>query len=76
MLIVSLAMATRRWTVVLDADEELLPESVHLLRSLRTVPADVTAVNLQILNQIDDLSGAGTLSHNLPRVFPTNPRIR
>jgi tetratricopeptide (TPR) repeat protein len=73
---VSLAMATRRWTVVLDADEELLPESVHLLRSLRTVPADTTAVNLQILNQIDDLSGAGTLSHNLPRVFPTNPRIR
>jgi glycosyltransferase involved in cell wall biosynthesis/Flp pilus assembly protein TadD len=72
----SLKMATRRWTIVLDADEELMPESVHLLRSLRTVPAGVTSVYLQIVNQIDDLSGGGTLSHNLPRIFPTNPRIR
>jgi tetratricopeptide (TPR) repeat protein len=72
----SLKMATRRWTLVLDADEELMPESVHLLRSLRTVPADLTTVYLRIVNQVDDYSGAGTLSHNLPRVFPTNPRIR
>jgi len=73
---VSLAMATRRWTIVLDADEELMPESVHLLRSLRTVPADITSIYLRIVNQVDDLSGGGTLSHNLPRIFPTNPRIR
>ena len=72
----SLAMATRRWTLVLDADEELMPESVHLLRSLRTVPAGLTSVYMQIVNQVDDLSGNGTLSHNLPRIFPTNPRIR
>src|SRR5580658_10063032 len=35
----ALAMATRRWTLVLDGDEELQRESVELMRSMRTVPA-------------------------------------
>src|SRR5665213_2192512 len=72
----ALEMATRRWTIVLDADEELAPDSVQLLRSLRTVPAATTSVYLQIVNHTDDYTGRGTLTHNLPRIFPTSPRIR
>jgi glycosyltransferase involved in cell wall biosynthesis len=72
----ALAMATRRWTIVLDADEELAPDSVQLVRSLRTVPADTTSVYIRIVNHTDDYTGRGTLTHNLPRIFPTNPRIR
>lgn len=72
----SLKMATLRWTLVLDADEEIMPESVHLLRSLRSVPAALTSIYMRIVNQVDDATGAATLSHNLPRLFPTNPRIR
>jgi glycosyltransferase involved in cell wall biosynthesis len=73
----SLNLATRRWTLVLDADEEVSPESLGLLRALRETPADLTAVYLQIRNLVDDESGMGsTMSHILPRIFPTSPRIR
>ena len=73
----ALQLATRRWTFVLDADEELAPESVSLLRALRETPAHQTAVYVQIQNVIDDESGAGsTMTHILPRIFPTTPRMR
>jgi glycosyltransferase involved in cell wall biosynthesis len=73
----SLALATRRWTLVLDADEELAAESITLLRALRETPADLTAVYVQIQNAVDDETGAGsTMTHILPRIFPTTPRIR
>jgi tetratricopeptide (TPR) repeat protein len=73
----SLALATRRWTLVLDADEELAAESLSLLRALRETPADLTAVYVQIQNAVDDETGAGsTMTHILPRIFPTTPRIR
>jgi glycosyltransferase involved in cell wall biosynthesis/Flp pilus assembly protein TadD len=73
----SLALATRRWTLVLDADEELAPESLALLRALRETPAGVTGVYVQIQNLVDDVSGAAsTMTHILPRLFPTTPRIR
>jgi predicted Zn-dependent protease len=73
----SLAMATRRWTLVLDADEEIAREAVPLLRALGSAPADLTAVYVQIRNLVDDESGAGsTMTHILPRIFPNTPRIR
>jgi glycosyltransferase involved in cell wall biosynthesis/Tfp pilus assembly protein PilF len=73
----SLALATRRWTLVLDADEELAPDSLALLRALRETPADLTGVYVQIQNLVDDASGAAsTMTHILPRLFPTTPRIR
>jgi glycosyltransferase involved in cell wall biosynthesis/predicted Zn-dependent protease len=72
----ALAMATRRWTLVLDADEELERESVGLLRSLRTTPAALTAVYINIVNLISDATGDGTMSHRLIRIFPTNPVLR
>ncbi len=72
----ALGMATKRWTFVLDADEELEKESIALLRSLRTVPAGLASVYISIVNAIDDSAGAGTMSHRLIRVFPTNPKLR
>ena len=72
----ALRMATRRWTLVLDADEELAPESLPMLRALRETPADLTVVYLKIENMVDDEAGASTMSHILPRIMPTNPRIR
>jgi tetratricopeptide (TPR) repeat protein len=73
----SLAMAARRWTLVLDADEEITPDSLALLRALRETPADATGVYVQIQNLVDDASGAAsTMTHILPRLFPTTPRIR
>jgi glycosyltransferase involved in cell wall biosynthesis len=73
----SLKLATKRWTLVLDADEEIVPESLPLLRALRETPADLTGVYVQIQNEVDDVSGAAsTMTHMLPRIFPTTPRIR
>ena len=72
----SLAMATRRWTLVLDADEELAAESAALMRALRTTPAATTCIYMNIVNHVDDSSGKGTMSHRLVRCFPTNPTIQ
>ena len=72
----ALDMATRRWTLVLDADEEIAREAVPTLRALGATPADTTAVYCQIENLIEDEAGAATMSHFLPRLFPTTPRIR
>jgi glycosyltransferase involved in cell wall biosynthesis len=73
----SLALATRRWTLVLDADEEIASESLALLRALRETPAGLTGVYLRIQNLVDDASGAAsTMTHVLARIFPTSPRIR
>jgi glycosyltransferase involved in cell wall biosynthesis len=72
----SLAMATRRWTLVLDADEEIAAESLPLLRALRETPAALTGVYTRIQNVVDDLSGAATMTHVLARLFPTTTRIR
>jgi tetratricopeptide (TPR) repeat protein len=73
----ALALATKRWTLVLDADEEITPESLPLLRALRETPAEYNAVYVQIQNLVDDESGQGsTMTHILPRIFPTSPRIR
>ncbi len=67
----AIAMATRRWTFVLDADEELERESRSLVNSLRTTPATSTSVYINIVNLISDPSGMGTMSHRLIRIFPT-----
>jgi tetratricopeptide (TPR) repeat protein len=72
----ALAMATRRWTLVLDADEELERESIGLLKSLRTTPAGLASVYINIVNLISDATGAGTMSHRLIRIFPSNPLLR
>ncbi|MDQ2871543.1 MAG: glycosyltransferase [Candidatus Eremiobacteraeota bacterium] len=72
----SLAMATRRWILQLDADEELIAESVQALLSLKTVPAHLTALWIRCSNRSDQYHGTGNLSHAITRIFPNHERVR
>ena len=72
----AIEMATKRWIIVLDADEELTSDSGPLLHALGTTPAGTTPVYLKILNLVDDQSGMGTMTHLLPRIYPNTTRIR
>ena len=72
----SLDMATKRWILQLDADEELLPESADALAQLRTAPAHLEGVWLRCINVTDRYRGGGNMSHAILRIFPNNPRIR
>lgn len=72
----ALAMATRRWIIMLDADEELIAESKPALRELRTKSAHHTGGWIRCYNKSDDYAGTGAMSHVLVRVFPNDERIR
>ncbi len=72
----SLAMATGRWVLVLDADETITPESRRFLQSLRTEEPGDKALFVRIINDVEDEAGTATFSHFLPRIFPVSPRIR
>jgi GT2 family glycosyltransferase/tetratricopeptide (TPR) repeat protein len=72
----SLAMATRRWILQLDADEELSAESVDALRQIKNAPAHLTAMLVRCKNLSDGKSASGTVSHLITRIFPNHPRIR
>lgn len=72
----SLELATKRWILALDADEELTPESKAALVTLKTVPAYRQAVWVRFLNQSDDYKGTGAMSHALIRIFPNDSSIR
>ena len=72
----ALAMATRRWIVVLDADEVIRPESAETLRTLRALPTALTGLWVRCFNVVDDYKGTGASSHAIARVFPNTPRIR
>jgi len=71
-----LAMATKRWVLVLDGDEEIAPESRRQLLDLRTTPAYLTVVYCRIHNDTNEYGANSMMSHSLPRIFPTTPRIR
>jgi tetratricopeptide (TPR) repeat protein len=72
----ALALATKRWILVLDADEELDAPSRDVVRSLRTVPACLSGLWIRCKNLSDDYKGSGASSHSLVRFFPNNGRIR
>jgi len=72
----ALAMATKRWVLVLDGDEEIAPESRRQLLDLRTTPAYMTVVYCRIHNDTNEYGATATMSHSLPRIFPATPRIR
>lgn len=72
----SLAMATKRWILQLDADEELLSESAGDLRLLKSVPAHLTALLVRCRNASDSRNTGGTVSHAITRIFPNDSRIR
>ena len=72
----ALAMATRRWIIMLDADEVLRPVSIAPLRALREVPAHTTGVWLRCYSASDDYKGSGHMSNAIVRIFPNTPRVR
>ncbi|GAC1390890.1 MAG: hypothetical protein NVSMB31_08050 [Vulcanimicrobiaceae bacterium] len=72
----AISMATRRWVLMLDADEELSPESRDSVKRIGALPAGLTALYVTCDNLSDDYKGTGSLSHLIARIFPNNPRIR
>jgi tetratricopeptide (TPR) repeat protein len=72
----SLELATKRWILFMDADEELTPESRPALLALKNVPAYEYALYTRIINKTDDYRGSGDVSHHVIRVFPNDERIR
>lgn len=72
----ALEMASRRWVLVLDADEMLLPKSREALLDLRVRPAHLTGLWIRCHNQSDDYKGTGSMSNAIVRVFPRHERLR
>lgn len=72
----ALAMATKRWVLQLDADEELREESRGVLRLIGLAPAHQTALLVRCTNIMDDAQKNGTISHAVTRIFPNHHSIR
>lgn len=72
----AISMATKRWIIMLDADEELKADSKPALRQLKAAAAGHVGIWIRCYNQSDDYGGTGAMSHALVRVFPNNERIR
>ena len=75
-----LAMATYRWIMVQDADEELDPECIMMLHALKNAPAHKVGAYIRCLNlsnsveEVDLLANA--MAHSIIRIFPNDPTIR
>ncbi|GAC1656286.1 MAG: hypothetical protein NVS9B12_07920 [Vulcanimicrobiaceae bacterium] len=72
----AVAMATKRWILMLDADEELAPASRDEILALKNVPASTTALYVRCHNLSNDYKGTGSLSHLIIRIFPNHPKVR
>lgn len=72
----AISMATKRWVFMLDADEELAPESKSSIKMIGALPAGITALYVTCDNLSDDYKGTGSLSHLIARIFPNHPQIR
>lgn len=73
----ALAMATKRWILQLDADEELLPESEPAIHALKNTPAHLKGLFIRCSNRSNQYRGAGGgVSHLTVRIFPNHARIR
>lgn len=72
----ALAMATREWVFVLDADERLAPASAAALGAIASERAALRGKWIACRNLTDDVKGSGAMTNALVRVFPNDPRIR
>jgi tetratricopeptide (TPR) repeat protein len=72
----ALALATRRWIFVLDADERLVPESRDALRAIGASPARGRGCWIACRNLADDFKGSGAMTNAIVRLFPNDPQIR
>jgi tetratricopeptide (TPR) repeat protein len=72
----ALAMATRRWILVLDADERLSPRSRDIVSALGAQPSHLTGFWVRVYNFTEDYKGTGAMSNVLVRLFPNDARLR
>lgn len=70
----SLSYARRDWIFIIDADEELLPESGPLLRKAVANAGDADALTVNIISIYDQ--GRKTARHNFERIFRNREGIR
>jgi Glycosyl transferase family 2 len=66
----SLSLATQEWILVLDADEELLPESVNSLAKAIEAPGLARILRVRLLNE------QGGRDVPLVRLYRNDPQIR
>jgi tetratricopeptide (TPR) repeat protein len=72
----ALALATRRWIFVLDADERLDPTARATLAAIGREPAGLRGRWVRAVNLVDDITGSGAMTNALVRIFPNDARIR
>ena len=72
----ALAMATKPWILVLDADERLAPTSRAELQLLVSRPPAGRGYWVRCRNLNDDIRGGGASSNALVRLFPNEPNVR
>jgi tetratricopeptide (TPR) repeat protein len=72
----ALALATRRWIFVLDADERLAAGSRAALSAIGRSHPNGRGKWLMCRNLTDNFKGSGAMSNALVRIFPNDPRIR
>jgi tetratricopeptide (TPR) repeat protein len=72
----ALAMATRAWILVLDADERLAPRSCNELRALGTQRPDGFGRWIWCRNLHDPVREIAASTNAIVRIFPNDPAIR
>jgi glycosyltransferase involved in cell wall biosynthesis len=72
----ALALATRRWIFVLDADERLDPGSRAALAAIGRSPTAGRGKWITCHNATDNVKGSGAMSNAIVRIFPNEARIR
>jgi tetratricopeptide (TPR) repeat protein len=72
----ALAMASRRWILVLDADERLAPESRDELRALGTQPTNGRGRWIWCRNLVDVDRRIAASTNAIVRIFPNDPAVR
>lgn len=72
----ALALATRSWILVLDADERLAADSRDMVAALRTVRPAGVGRWIRCRNLADDVRGTGATSNAIVRIFPNDADIR
>jgi tetratricopeptide (TPR) repeat protein len=72
----ALAMATRPWILVLDADERLIETSRDELKAIGASATGLRGKWIMCRNLTDDVKGSGATTNAIVRLFPNSPRIR
>jgi tetratricopeptide (TPR) repeat protein len=72
----ALAMATRNWIFVLDADERLADASRAALAAIGRTAVGGRGKWITCRNLTDDEKGSGAMSNALVRIFPNDAHIR